>query len=260
VTELAAGADALRALHHGTEPLLLANVWDAAGARIVEAAGFPAVASSSGAVAKAHGYEDDDCMPVDVAFGAVAEIAGAVSVPVTADIEAGYGLGPAELVERLLAAGAVGCNVEDTDHRGESPLVEAEVQADRIAAVKEAGRRAGVDMVVNARVDVFVRQVGAPETQVDEMVRRGRMYLDAGADCVYPIGVVDTEAIRHLVDGIPGPVNAMLRRGAPSIAALRDLGVARISLGSGLFGLTARALVAAVERLLAGDAEVVWHR
>lgn len=259
-TEPAGAAARLRELHHGPEPLLLANVWDAAGARVVESAGFPAVATSSGAVAKAHGFEDDDCMPIDVAFGAVAAVAKAVSVPVTADIEAGYGLGPDELVEQLLAAGAVGCNIEDTDHHGEGPLLDADHQAERIRAVKEAARRAGVDIVVNARVDVFVLQVGTPEEQLPEMVRRGRLYLEAGADCVYPIGVTDKAVLRALVEGIPGPVNAMLRKGAPSLAELREIGIARVSMGSGLFGVTTRALVAAVERLLAGEAEVLWQR
>lgn len=255
-----ADAERLRDLHHGPQPLLLPNVWDAASARVAESAGFPAVATSSGAVAHAHGYEDDDCMPIDVAFGAVAEVARAVSLPVTADIEAGYGLGPDELVERLHAAGAVGCNFEDTDHHGDAPLVDAEQQAERIRVVKEAARQAGVDLVLNARIDVFILQVGAPDEQLPEMVRRGRLYLEAGADCVYPIGVIDLDTLRALVEGIPGPVNAMLRRGAPSLAALQEVGIARISMGSGLFGVTTRALVAAVERLLAGEAEVLWQR
>jgi 2-methylisocitrate lyase-like PEP mutase family enzyme len=257
MSELAGQAEALRHLHHGPHVLVLANVWDAAGARIVATAGFPAMATSSGAVAKAHGFEDGDSMPVDVAFGAVAEVARAVSVPVTADVEAGYGLGPEELVERLLSAGAVGCNLEDTDHRGDAPLVDADRQAQRIREVKEAGRRAGVDLVLNARVDVHILQAGAPDDQVPEMVRRGRLYLEAGADCVYPIGVTDRDAVRALVDGIPGPVNVMLRRGARSISELQELGVARVSIGSGLFRVATRALGRAAEQLATGDASSV---
>ena len=241
-------AERLRSLH-GTPPLLLANAWDAASARLVEEVGFPAVATSSAAVAAVHGAADSDSLDLGVAFGAVAEIAAAVSVPVTADLEAGYGLEPDAFAERLLAAGAVGCNLEDSDHHGGGVLVAAEAQAERIGAIKEAARSRGVDVVLNARVDTYLRSVDEP---LAETVRRGRLYVEAGADCVYPIVLADLGAIRELVAEL-GPVNVLLRPGGPTVAELADAGVARISVGSGLFKLAQASLRQAAERLLAGE-------
>ncbi len=183
----AEAAEEFRALHHAPEVLVLPNPWDVATARIVEAAGFPAVATSSAAVAGSLGHPDDDTMDPDVAFAAVRRIADAVAVPVTADLEGGYQLGPDELVERLLAAGAIGCNLEDTDHHGPGVLVDIDVQAERLAAIRAASRAAGVEIVINARTDAHARGLGEPAEQIDEMIRRGRRYLEACADCVYPI-------------------------------------------------------------------------
>lgn len=211
----------LRALHRPGDPLVLANAWDVASARLVVELGFPAVATSSGAVARCLGYEDGEHMPADVAFAAVARMAAAVSVPLTADVEAGYGLPPGEVAERLSSAGAAGCNYEDTDHAG-GGLVDAESQAERVAVLARAG------LVVNARVDVR-------EPDVEEIVRRGRLYLDAGATCVYPIFQADEAVLGAVVDRLAAPVNALLRPGSPSPARLRALGVARISVGSAMF-------------------------
>jgi 2-methylisocitrate lyase-like PEP mutase family enzyme len=227
---LAEKAERLRSLHHAEAPLVLPNAWDVASARSVEAAGFPAVATTSAGVAAALGYADGDSMPADVMFGAVQRIAEAVAVPVTADVEAGYQLPASELVDRLLAAGAVGLNFEDTDHHGDDVLVATEVQAARIAALREAARVAGVDVVVNARVDVYARQV---EPALDTALERGAAYVEAGADCVFPILVRDEEHIKRLAAAL-GTINVYWRRGWPSFARLADLGVRRISFGSGI--------------------------
>ena len=176
------------------------------------------------------GYPDGEAMPADVMFGAIARIASAVEVPVTADVEAGYGLPAGELVEQLLAAGAVGLNLEDSDRRGDQPLVATDVHAARIADVKAAALAAGVDLVVNARVDVYARQV---EPALESALERGRAYADAGADCVFPILVRDEDHIAALVAAV-GTVNVYWRRGWPSIARLAQLGVRRISFGSGI--------------------------
>ena len=232
--DLVAAAARLRELHRAPGLLVLANCWDAATAQVVEGLGFPAIATSSAAIAEAHGYEDADVLPPDLAFAAVERIASAVTVPVTADLEAGYGLPADELVARLLDAGAVGCNLEDSDHRG-GGLVEADTHAERVAAVKRAGRAARVDVVVNARTDVFLRGEGTLVEQRREAVRRGRRYLEAGADCVYPIAVADRATIAALVEELGGPVNILLGPAAPSLPVLRELGVARASVGSGLF-------------------------
>jgi 2-methylisocitrate lyase-like PEP mutase family enzyme len=207
--------------------LVLPNAWDVASARLVVGAGFPVVATSSGAIAATLGYEDNDSMPVDEAFGVIARITRSVSVPVTADVEAGYGLSPQALVERLLAAGAVGCNLEDTDHHGGGGLVDASENADRLRAVRHAAAEAGVDIVLNARIDVL-RLDGDRRDLFEEAVRRARLYLAAGADCVFPIRLADDELIGEFVGRVEGPVS-LVGAGAPPLARLAQLGVKRVS-------------------------------
>lgn len=246
---LAAGADLLRQLHHLRRPLVLPNVWDAATARLVAAAGFPAVATSSSAVAAARGYVDNDTMPPDEAFDAVACVVRAVEVPVTADVESAYGLSPIQLAERLIDAGAAGCNVEDTDHHSEDDLMDMQQQADFIAGLKRAARAFGVDLVVNARVDAFQFCEDHREA-VDEAVRRGRAYSAAGADCVFPMRLADEALIAQFVASVGAPVN-ILARGAPQISRLAELGVARVSFGGALMAVALGAVRAEVESLAA---------
>jgi 2-methylisocitrate lyase-like PEP mutase family enzyme len=239
--DLAARAERLRALHHEPGVLVLPNAWDVASARSLEAAGFPALATTSAGLVESLGHRDGEHAPVEEVLAAVARICAAVSVPVTADLEGGYGLEPDALVEGLLDAGAVGLNLEDTDHRGPGPLVDAEVQAARLAGVKESGRRRGVDVVLNARVDVHARSAGPEDGRLAEAVRRGRRYREAGADCLYPIVVADEAEIRVLVEDTGAPVNILLRSGAPPVSRLAELGVARATFGSGLMRTAVRA-------------------
>jgi 2-methylisocitrate lyase-like PEP mutase family enzyme len=227
VAGLAERAETLRRLHTDRRPLVLPNAWDAASARLVVKAGFPVVATSSGAVAATLGYEDNDSMPVDEAFGAVARVARSVSVPVTADLEAGYRLSPDDLVERLLNAGAVGCNLEDTDHHGGAGLVDAGENAERLHAVRHAATETGVNIVLNARIDVLGRE-GDRRELFEEAVRRAGLYLQAGADCVFPIRLADDELIGEFVRRVEGPVN-VVGAGAPPLARLAQLGVRRVS-------------------------------
>ncbi len=227
VVALAEQADTLRRLHTGPRPLVLPNAWDAASARLVVKAGFPVVATSSGAIAATLGYEDNDSMPVDEAFGVIARITRSVSVPVTADVEAGYRLSPKDLVERLMDARAVGCNLEDTDHHRGTGLVDAGENAERLRAVRQAASEAGVDIVLNARVDVL-RLEGDRRELFEEAVRRARLYLRAGADCVFPIRLSDDELIGEFVRRVEGPVN-VVGAGAPPLARLAELAVARVS-------------------------------
>ncbi|MGW4061352.1 isocitrate lyase/PEP mutase family protein [Amycolatopsis sp. NPDC004747] len=222
-------AAALKALHVPGKPLVLPNVWDADTAKLVEAAGFPAVATSSVAVAAALGFADGEQAPAAEMFAAAARIAKAVGVPVTVDAESGYGLSGAELAGRLLDAGAVGCNFEDTDHAtGDVRPVEA--QAARIAALREAS---GDGLVINARVDSF-RGVD-PEEAIEAGIARAKAYLEAGADCVYPIHLRTPELIAEFVRETGGAVNTAAWPGGPGLERLADLGVARISLGGGLW-------------------------
>jgi 2-methylisocitrate lyase-like PEP mutase family enzyme len=223
----------LRALHVKGEPLILPNAWDAASAASVESAGFKVVATSSFATARILGYDDGEAAPVEDVLAAAARMVRAVSVPVTVDFERGYGLAPTELVERFAATGAVGLNLEDSDPPT-GAMIEAAEQAEFVAAVRAAANAAGVDLVINARTDSFLRRAGSPDDQLAASIDRGARYLAAGADCVYPIAAADAEAIRALAEGLPGPVNVGYGRGNLSLTALAALGVARVSFGPSL--------------------------
>jgi 2-methylisocitrate lyase-like PEP mutase family enzyme len=219
-----AKAERLRALHRAPPILVLPNAWDAASAAAFAALdGCRALATSSGAIAAAHGHPDGERIPRDEMLAVVARIASAVDVPVTADLEAGYG-DAAGTAEAAIEAGAAGLNLED----GLGPVEE---HVERIRAVRAVAGSAGVPLVVNARTDVFLRGDG----NVDEAVRRGNAYLAAGADCVFPIMVTEADAIRRLAAEIRGPVNVLHRPGVPGVAELERLGVARVSVGSGLY-------------------------
>jgi 2-methylisocitrate lyase-like PEP mutase family enzyme len=230
IGELAQRAERLRRLHRRGDPLVLVNVWDAASASRVGSAGATAIATSSAAVAASLGLPDDNTMEPDLVFAAIRRVAAAVDLPVTADLEAGYELPPTELVQRLLDAGAVGCNLEDSDHRRPGALVDVDVMAALVADVRAAAMAMHVPIVVNARIDVMRHRAGEPSALTDEIVRRGRQYLDAGADCAFPIGIGDPEAARRLVAKIDGCVNTGLDTGV-TIAQMAQAGVSRISFG-----------------------------
>lgn len=233
-------AEQFRQLHdrsHGAPMLVLPNVWDAASARIIEQAGFSAVATTSSGVAAALGYPDGQRMSRETMLDAVARIARVVACPVTADFEAGYGETIAQKVESVnavIAAGAVGVNIEDSLLEQPGALAETSAQADLIAALRDLGAALDVPFVINARVDVFLRGTGEPERQFEQAVERANAYLDAGAECVYPIGRLSHETIGRLVHAIHGPINIMGGPPQPTLSALADLGVARVSLASGL--------------------------
>ena len=228
-------AERLRALHRTPPMLVLPNVWDAASARLIEAEGFPAIATTSAGVAAALGYPDGGVVPSNEMIEAIARIARAVKVPVTADIEHAYAVAPdavADVVLRVIAAGAVGINLEDCVP-GATDLEPLALQIDKIRAIIKASTKAGVRVVINARTDGFLRGFGAPDARLGVAIERGRAFLDAGADCVFVPGVRDAATIGALVKGIGGPINVLAVEGSPLIPALEALGVARVSLGSG---------------------------
>lgn len=229
-------AEAFRALHHSTVPLLLVNVWDVASARIVEEAGFPAIATTSAGIAFSRGYPDGQKIHRFQMFGNIKLIAGAVKVPVTADVEAGYGDRPehvARTAGSVILQGAVGLNLEDATGDAEWPLVDLPLQLEKIRAVREKGEGLGFPLVLNARTDVYLLQVGDPAKRYDEAVRRLSAFRDAGADCVFVPGIRDPDTIQRLVLDLSCPVNILAGPGSPSVPELAALGVKRISLGSG---------------------------
>jgi 2-methylisocitrate lyase-like PEP mutase family enzyme len=245
-------AEQLRSLHRGPPLLLLPNAWDAASACIFVAAGFPAIATTSGGVSWALGYADGEAAPFAEVVAATARIARAVTVPVTADIEAGFGDTPqavAASVAEIIAAGAVGINLEDGTPRGAEPIRNVADAASRIAAAREAARKANVPIVINARTDLYLRNLGDPATRFDETVARSRAYLAAGADCIYPIGLRDPQTIGRLVAALAAPVNIMVRAGLPSVAELEALGVARASTATAIALIAAAATRQAAEEL-----------
>jgi 2-methylisocitrate lyase-like PEP mutase family enzyme len=232
--DLQSRCDLLRSLHRPGAPLLLPNAWDVATARAVVAAGFPVVATTSGGVAATLGYPDHEGAPAAEMLAADARIARGVDVPVTVDAEAGYGMEPAELVATLRSIGAAGCNLEDTDH-ATGDLRDLDRHAEWLRAVRQAASEDGYWLVINARVDVFVGPYFAgagPEVQAEllpEALRRARAYLEAGADCVYPIALWEPDALRRFTAEVGGPVNVIRMPEMPSLAALAELGVARVS-------------------------------
>ena len=238
-----ARAEAFLALHTAPEILILCNTPDVATARVVVEAGYPAVATSSAGVAWMFGYPDGESISRDEMLSMVRRVAEGVDVPVTADMEAGYGSEPeavAETVRQTIAAGAVGLNIEDGT-RGDPPLLDFELSVDRIRAAREAADATGIPMVVNARTDGFLRGGTGQET-FDDTVRRGNAFREAGADCIFVPGVRDAETIGNLVRAIDAPVNTLSGAPSPPVPQLQELGVARVSIG-GLLSLAAATLV-----------------
>ena len=231
----AALSERLRAMHHEPlAPLILPNAWDAASARIIEQAGFSAIATTSAGMAWSLGYPDGERMSRATMLAAVARIAARVRVPVTADLEAGYGPRPedaAATATGAIEAGAVGFNFEDARDHPDYPLFDIGAQVERIHAARDAGSRAGVPLVINARTDVYLAQVGEPGTRFAETVRRLAAYRDAGADCLFAPGLTDAPTIGALVRELGAPVNILVGPHSPTVNELATLGVARISLG-----------------------------
>lgn len=235
-------ADAFRRMHQpdAGRILVLPNAWDAMSARLIEDAGARAIATTSAGVAWALGRTDGEGLTRDQMINAVERITRVVRVPVTADVERGYGDGTpadvAETVRRVIGAGAVGINLEDAPGLDGAALMDVDAQVERIAAAREAASSEGVELFINARIDPYLAQAGPPEGRFDETVRRAQAYVGAGADGVFVPGVADAETIRALATSVGAPLNVMTGRGGagPSIADLQALGVARVSIGPSL--------------------------
>ncbi|HKV97892.1 MAG TPA: isocitrate lyase/phosphoenolpyruvate mutase family protein [Gammaproteobacteria bacterium] len=242
-------AELLRSLHRTPPILVLPNAWDAASAALFARAGARAVATTSAGVANALGFADGQAAPLAQVLAATQRMAAAVQIPVSADLEAGYAETPAALqavMRQLLATGAVGVNLEDGLPPGSSqPLRDIADQQARLRAARAAADEAGIPLVINARTDVFLHQVGAPDSRLGETLRRLQAYAQAGADCLFAPGVADATTIAALVRSLKLPLNVLAGPATPAVAELEKLGVARVSIGSGLH----RASLAFAERL-----------
>jgi len=231
-----AKASTLLTMHHGSKLLLLPNAWDVASARIFEESGFGAIATTSAGVAFSLGYPDGQKISKEEMFARIGRIARAVKVPVTADVESGYGNRPedaGQTAREVIAAGAVGMNLEDASHGSGAPLVDLSLQLEKIQAVKEAAMKARALFVLNARTDVYLLAVGPPEKRYAEALKRLAAFRDAGAECVFIPGVGDAATISNFVRDLQCPINILGGPGSLSIPELEKLGVARVSLGSG---------------------------
>jgi 2-methylisocitrate lyase-like PEP mutase family enzyme len=247
-------AQAFKALHVPGKPIVLFNVWDAGSAKAVAASGAKALATGSWSVAAAHGFEDGEHMPFDLALANLERIVTAADLPVTIDLESGYGADPdgvGATIARALRAGAIGCNLEDSS-RETGPLREASEQAARLKGARGAADRLGIPAFLNARTDVFLLAAADRHdgSLVDEALERARAYADAGADGLFVPGLVDEALITRVVEGSPLPVNVMASASAPSAARLAELGVARISHGPGPYRRMMRALEEAARAAL----------
>ena len=230
-------AEDFRSRHRRKPLLLLANAWDPISARIVEAAGFDAVATTSGGLAWALGYRDGEETPWAEVVAATARIVRTVRVPLTADIEAGYGETTdqvAQSVRDIIGAGAVGVNLEDGSHDAARPMRDIDDMTARIRAARAAAQATGVPLVINARIDLYLKQVGTEETRFAETVRRGKAYVAAGADCLFPFALTDLGVAARLVRELGAPVNLVGRPGMPPVADIEAAGVARVSVASAL--------------------------
>jgi 2-methylisocitrate lyase-like PEP mutase family enzyme len=233
-------ASRFRALHRGAKILILPNAWDVATARIFEMAGFPAIATTSAGIANSLGYPDGEKISRDEMLEMVTRIARAVAIPVTADVESGYG-DPVATAKAVAMAGAIGMNLEDTLSEAAETLVELSAQT---AIIREI-RTLNLPLVINARTDVYLASIGDPATRFARTVERLNAYREAGADCLFAPGVSDAATIAALAREVQGPLNILATVGTPPASELQKLGVARVSVGSG----PARAALGLVRRI-----------
>src|ERR1700688_4561862 len=250
---LKAKADAFRSMHHAPPMLILPNAWDAVTARLFVKAGARAIATTSAGIAATLGYADGQNVPRELMMEAFARIARVVDVPVTADIESGYAdssKGVGESIRAVIKAGAVGVNIEDSTGDPSQPLFALEQQIKRIQAAREAADNANVPVVINARTDVYLANVGDVASRFGETLRRLNAYREAGADCSFVPGVTDMPTLTQLVRSVPGPLNVLVGPGMPSVADLQRIGIARLSVGSGIMRATLAVARDAAEELL----------
>ncbi|SKB99360.1 isocitrate lyase/PEP mutase family protein [Dyadobacter psychrophilus] len=227
-------ADLLKKLHYSKQMLVLPNIWDVAGAALLEETGYQAVATASAAIARANGFQDGEKIPFDQALNVITQIVNAVEVPVTADIESGYATdlqGLKANIRKVLATGVAGINIEDSDPKT-NELLPVDLQVERIRLIRKVAEKAGVRLFINARTDVFLKPSSLTnDEKLKVAIERGCAYADAGADGVYPIFVREESDISTLVNEFAVPINILITKGTPELSKLQNLGVARVSFG-----------------------------
>lgn len=232
-------------LHHNGRMLILPNIWDPLGALLLESIGYPAIATASAAIAYTNGYDDGEQMPFDSVLERLNAITHCVNLPVTADIESGYATTNSRLrenIKSLIDTGIVGINFEDSDKQS-GLLIPVNIQSERINLVREVANESGIRLFINARTDVYIKGTDFDDYgKLLETIKRGRAYIDAGADCIFPIAVKQINHIRELTSNIAAPINILAIPGVPDFKKLNDLGVARVSLGPGFLKIAVSAL------------------
>ncbi|HEU0001791.1 MAG TPA: isocitrate lyase/phosphoenolpyruvate mutase family protein [Ktedonobacteraceae bacterium] len=230
-----------RQLHTDPDMLVLPNAWDAASARILEQAGFQAIATTSSGVAASLGYPDGQHISREMLLSVVENITRVIACPVSIDLEAGFGNTideVAKTVKAIIKAGAIGINIEDTTKQGRPSLVDIAYQVELLKAIQEVAASMDVALVINARTDIYLLPGDDAASRFEQAVERANAYLQAGADCAFPIGVSDAPTIARLVKAIAGPINVIAGSPAPDLSELARLGVARVTFASGLMRAT----------------------
>jgi len=239
-------AEQFRRLHHNGKMLLLPNIWDALGAILLESLGYPAIATASAAIAWANGYNDGENIPFDDLLDILKKITYRVNIPVSADIESGYADNDIQLqenIKRLIEAGIVGINVEDTNKKNKA-INTIEVQCNKIRLIKKAANEMDIPLFINARTDVFLHgdQFSTPGSQFEEIIKRGLAYKEAGADCFFPIALKQKEDIEQLIALLKMPINILTIPGVPNLKILNNAGIARVSLGPSFLKIAINAM------------------
>jgi len=240
-------------LHHLDAILVLPNIWDSLGARLLEDLGYKAVATASASIALANGYQDGENIPFDDVLSILKRIVKSVNIPVTADIESGYAKNNQQLkdnIKRLIDTGIAGINYEDSKH-DEQKLFTKEEQSEKIDVIKRTASEMGSALFINARTDVFIKQNNlSNEEKVAEAIARGKAYKDAGADCFYPIFLKEKESLVTIMNEVSLPVNILMVPGIPDFSVLKEIGLARISLGPGFLKYAINSMKNIAQKLL----------
>ena len=243
----------LHDLHHNGKLLILPNVWEVSGAAMLENIGYPAIATASGATAFSNGYHDGQKLPFADLLHILQRIAASVNVPVTADVESAYAdnnITLAENIKKLISTGIAGINFEDS-HHDEQKLIPIDEQCEKILLIKKVSQQMGMPLFINARTDGYIKSNNlSREEKLSQAIERGKAYKEAGADCLYPIFLKDKQDIQIIIKEVGLPVNVLLLPGIPGFNELKEIGLARLSLGPGLMKTAINAMKSVAEKLI----------